>query len=93
MKITITFLVLIFFFTVLHPDRDNMTVSSGKTNCTKIEQSAISGKPEKINDNILDTDTNIKADQIKISGNTAENKEESKQIYQSTDYYFVWTAL
>ena len=93
MKTTIAFLVLIFFFTVLHPTLNNKTVPSKKTNSIEFIQPAINNIPEKTNNNTRETDGNVKADSGKAPAGKPENKEASQKYYRAADDYFVWIVL
>ena len=92
MKATITFLVLIFFFTVLHPNRDKQIVFSGKTKLgycifTKSE------KKDVLEMSITDSafpETMIKPDKPDSSCCVTKKK---GTIIQSADNYFVWIVL
>jgi hypothetical protein len=93
MKASITFLVLIFFFTILHPNRNNETVPLEKSNCTLFTQPAITCIPEKSKSSNKDIDVNVKAETGKSSFGKPKKKEAPTQSLQSADYYFVWIVL
>ena len=92
MKTTVALLILIFFFTVLHPNRKDQTMSpeGSKQEClnnTKAETTDISVK---VNTVTVDPEIYKKQDTQTDSGCQKEKKTNS---IQSADYYFVWIVL